>query len=37
MNTLEGLKQRLMVKPIVENQKQFTIAIKKKITRKRKK
>ena len=27
MNTLEGLKERLMVKPIVDKQKQFTVAI----------
>ena len=37
MNTLEGLKQRLMIKPTIEKQKQFTVAIKeKKIEKKRK-
>jgi hypothetical protein len=37
MNTLEGLKQRLMIKPTIENQKQFTVAIKEKTIEKKKK
>lgn len=27
MNTLEGLKERLMIKPTIDKQKQFTVAI----------
>lgn len=36
MNTLEGLKQRLMIKPTIEKQKQFTVAIKEKKIEKKK-
>ena len=30
MNTLEALKERLMIKPTIDKRKQFTIAIKEK-------